>query len=297
MDGPVSPAVQENGDGCDSLFDLDLDIDGDSGLGFSDWLTLRDGSDGNDDPSKRHEVAVLPLPPPLLTRSSSANGSVDIERDIQELSDLNLRIYRTARTIDTESVDTPLSMSSPSVSQIFDAGCTLTNILSRLAQTAARDAPEASPSAVRCTDTGVALMVLSCHERLIDAFEAMCVAVNSHVQSMTFSPASIMQVMMIAKVISHLLNQVDRAIAPLQGQPHQITAGSSFPSVPNVANSPGEPSSAFQEGIVAGVEQPSECGKTATVVLATMRSRQNRLRAHLKVVKLLVKGSNAWPVT
>ena len=301
MDGPVSSAMQDDGDGCDVFFDLNLDIDGDSGLGFGDWLTLRDGSDGNDDdPSKRLADPVLPLPPPILARSPPAKNSVDIERDIQELSDLNLRIYRTARTIDAESADTPLSMSSPSVGQIFDAGCTLTQILTRLARFAAQDTLDGSSSAtVCCADTGVVLMVLACHERLIDSFEAMCVAMNSHVQSMTLSPSSIMQVMMIAKVISHLLNRVDRAIAPLQGQhPRQLTSEPSLLSVSkDAANSPGEPPSEFQEVAAAGVERPSECSKMAAVVLGTMRSRQIRLRAHLKVVKLLVEGANVLPVT
>ncbi|KAF2136531.1 uncharacterized protein K452DRAFT_292305 [Aplosporella prunicola CBS 121167] len=204
---------------------------------------------------------LSPFDPPGLTThpAETLNLGIDsVESYISELSDLNLRLYQSARTISPSTIE-PLSVSSPAVNDIFDATRSLIHLLGRMSAAGSTvgnaptdyfnqlprldlfsagvsvQAPAPSPP-----DTGVVLMVLACHQRLLGAFENMCNSLNQQLcavhplpfmnlnqtqvnaghftstseasTSMTCPPT---QAVLIIELISHLLSRLDRALSLL----------------------------------------------------------------------------------
>jgi len=128
-----------------------------------------------------------------------------LESQIKELSELNLRIFRTARAISTDTWS-PLSVSSPYFNELVETTGLLINFLNRMAaqkldstlamdllsrfnpcSTSSDSSSLDSSSDPTIPDPGVILLILACHERLLSSFEKLCLSIHQQLQAMETS--------------------------------------------------------------------------------------------------------------
>ncbi|KAI1416807.1 hypothetical protein F5Y13DRAFT_204154 [Hypoxylon sp. FL1857] len=182
-----------------------------------------------------------------------------IETNIQELANLNLRIYRATRAVSSRPA-TAIAAGSPLHDEMIEATRNLLKIMDRtISHKGYTSAPDqdTSPTDVLSSaqsgnvtpDLSTALMALACHHRLIDMFKKVCNFLQSYLcrlDELSPSPArdceggtaqppeprfgrfSDTQVMMVLELIIHLLKRLDH------GHCHLASAVSSMslPSSP-----------------------------------------------------------------
>ncbi|KAK0716881.1 hypothetical protein B0T26DRAFT_751026 [Lasiosphaeria miniovina] len=264
----------------------------------------------------------------------------------EELAEINLRIHRAARTLPPMNRSLP-SLSSPSVNEIFDAACSLINVVGRYTTTRSmslqkrpenalgihvhpnqeganfEQPPMAMSIAVHSAmDTSVCLVVLACYQGLLGVFEEICTSFlhyteDSHnptsprtASASTFASSSTTQVVVMVNLISHLLNQLHRAVGSLAGSLALPTArrleqaAMSMPALSptsswsdhseigdDVLNLPGEyeaPSFHFN----GHDRQSDKRQKTTAILFDQMEQRQLTVRAQVKLIKRLIRQSN-----
>lgn len=193
-------------------------------------------------------------PTPALTTSPEQEPRAEfdldeVEKTLEELTELSQRCYRAARMV-TKSGETTLSVSSSGVNEITNVTTSLIYITNRLVrgqdqQTRHFSHPSQTmnpllelplhPKEVTSLDPGIVLMILSCYHRLLVAFgdicSSLCLQLNhcslvmpeltphitppSSLAGTELSPGSTPQAVMMVKLISYLLRRLDRGFVPL----------------------------------------------------------------------------------
>ncbi|KAH6854721.1 hypothetical protein B0I37DRAFT_38369 [Chaetomium sp. MPI-CAGE-AT-0009] len=156
---------------------------------------------------------------------------------LEELAQINVRIHLAARALPSPAGSAPWSW--PATNNGFDAACSLIDAVDRFA--ARRQAvPYPEPSRAHsdrgaidsALDTSACLMVHACHQALLGVFEHLSASLlhylakqqQQHQQQTpprtppdaSFLPPYNPQAVIMANLISHLLNQLDSAFLSLQ---------------------------------------------------------------------------------
>ncbi|KAI1824105.1 hypothetical protein F4861DRAFT_276773 [Xylaria intraflava] len=163
---------------------------------------------------------------------------------IRGLSELSLRINRSTQLLSTRAFDAPLSTNSPLIDNFFGVTNSLVHIIDGIAS----PAPGSNSESNDYWEVGVALLVLSCHQQLLAAFEQVYAKIhhrlvrekssftrhpiwatsNSHENGIThsdlydrrtLSSSTIAQSVMVVKLLKHLIRRLDNALAPIANCP------------------------------------------------------------------------------
>ncbi|KAH8817002.1 hypothetical protein F5884DRAFT_873879 [Xylogone sp. PMI_703] len=170
----------------------------------------------------------------------------NIEDTLEELTELSQRCYRAARMVTTS--EATLTATSSEVNEVANTTTALVRLSNRLVQEQGKQprhyphqpgadtSTDFSPySQIEQTpDLQVILMALGCYYRLLSTFEAICASICSQfsrdntitlettpqltppsISQIEFSLGSAPQAVMILKLISYLLQRLDRAFGPL----------------------------------------------------------------------------------
>lgn len=179
------------------------------------------------------------------TRTSVAPSNRDEDTPeawTTRLAALATRATQTSKHLAASDISTPLTVSSPQVEEVFDATSTLLRILDsfsgivRVASSPNLESrSESAPTAAKVVtrDRGLVFLILACHQRLLDCFQAMCNSISRSLRSMSSSRIElggtlpwkrtlhgdegmpcVAQLTMVLQLLSHLLNQLDRALNP-----------------------------------------------------------------------------------
>lgn len=196
---------------------------------------------------------------PEHERTSQSSGSPSShDEDSSEawtarIAALTTQTTQTANRLVPSDISPPLTVSSPQVGQIFDATSTLLRILDGISE-ALRVASSSStesttdPTATRLTqDPGLIFLILACHQRLLDSFQAICDSIRWSLDSMSSHQSEdrgtlpwkrtlhgdeglpcVAQFVMVLQLVSHLLNQLDMALSP--SPTHSLSRGQNLRS-------------------------------------------------------------------
>ena len=261
------------------------------------------------------------------------------ECDIERLIELTAQVSRCARTIPMSS-GAPLSVSSPCISELYDATCTLVDIVDGLAAGALDEEHGAAryhasilgglepTSCLQNTlatpaDSGVLLMALAAHERLLAMFEKTIVSIQRQIRSGSsssgppsnrrgrllgahaFMNSATTQGVMLVKLLGHLFDRLDQAFGPLA-----MSSGNATPDDIALSYTPsssiGSPLSVTTPlSPVVRHAKLSElgCGRdfaihsdrmsmTTQLAVDAMQRRQDRLRANISLAKRLIRQND-----
>lgn len=188
------------------------------------------------------------IPPEDERPTHKSGASSSHEEDSPEawttrLAALATRATQTSRHLAASDISNPLTVSSPQVEEVFDATNTLLRILDSFSgrgalSVAASPSPasvlsEPAAAEVLTRDPGLIFLILACHQRLLDCLQAMCNSISRSLRSMDSSRTKlhrtlpwkrtlhgeeglpcVAQLAMVLQLVSHLLNQLDRALNP-----------------------------------------------------------------------------------
>ncbi|KAK4197151.1 hypothetical protein QBC40DRAFT_286078 [Triangularia verruculosa] len=173
------------------------------------------------------------------TATSTATSNVvwmysdSSEEHLEEVTQINLRIHRAGRIL-CSLTRTLLATSSPAINEIFDAACSLIGFMDRYAtqqmiSPSTPDGYQISPGVTggsapikSATETSICLTALASHQLLLGVLEDLCTSFLSVIDRgrsarspNTPSTSSHSQMLAMANLISHLLEQLDRALRSL----------------------------------------------------------------------------------
>ncbi|KAL7940878.1 hypothetical protein V8C42DRAFT_361633 [Trichoderma barbatum] len=182
-----------------------------------------------------------------------------IERDTEELGNLSLQVCHAARAL-SSSYPTSLAVSSPSLNEIFASTETLVSIIHRNISGSSDDnkndpfsnadpasfshqadwdefnwlqglphrewvSPQVYSTINRVPDTGVVLMILACHQRLLATLGSILFYISRHLRQQQpqnlpigaspFIEMPTTQTLIIVNLVSHQLQRLDRAVGLL----------------------------------------------------------------------------------
>ncbi|KAI0377620.1 hypothetical protein F5Y04DRAFT_173998 [Hypomontagnella monticulosa] len=234
----------------------------------------------------------------MASQSSGAASSYEDgspEAWTARLASLATWTTQTAKNLSPSNISTPLTVSSPQVDQVFDGTNTLLHILDSIsgvlyAASSPPSSPESASEAVASKltrDPGLIFLVLACHQRLLDSFKAICNSIRQSLHSMEPIRAEqrgtmpwkrtlhgdeglpcVAQFVMVLQLVSHLLNQLDRALNPtpiVSGQEPSSSFDISVSTGPDVSSSwtrsPGSLSSNQGDGALLLFDQEVDVGK------------------------------------
>ncbi|KAK4062807.1 uncharacterized protein Triagg1_9677 [Trichoderma aggressivum f. europaeum] len=302
-------------------------------------------------PSQRHNRSV--------SERNTTNPIVDmIERDTEELGNLCLQVCHASRAL-SSSYPTSLAVSSPSLNEIFASTEALVSIIHRNTSTGSNSnkdnlfpnadsagfshqpdwdefhwlqgpphnqwaLPQVSPTVNRAPDTGVVLMILACHQRLLVTLGGILFYISRHLRQQKprglpigtspFIEMPTTQALIIVNLVSHQLDRLDRAVGLLaeDGETTKRRSGSAAQMADLGALSPLSPEQLHSPQIVSATEkQPSQSKlkptangdgdergsspstdnsssgshKAITSAIDVMKHRQEQLQKQMKVVK------------
>lgn len=179
-----------------------------------------------------------------------------IERNVQELAELNISICRSAQLITTWNLGQPLSVNSPFIDGLLSATNSLVSVVDQIARQPSdcevcfgdlsfeelRRMEDNQPrrKTSMLLENGVALLVLSCHQQLLAAFEKIYAGIHcrltknrpslsrriSHghahentgldlLDQSALASSATAQSVMIVKLLKHLTCRLDRALDPI----------------------------------------------------------------------------------
>ncbi|KAK3393958.1 hypothetical protein B0H63DRAFT_31300 [Podospora didyma] len=287
----------------------------------------------------------------LLAEFPSWMYSDPVESYPEELSEINLRIHRAARALPplanslpslsspsiNEVFDSACSLitlvgryastrSSPiqkpaegPPTGIHPHSATERSISGNFGQT-----PKAlSPAVHSAMDTSICLVAFACYQGLLGVFEDICASFLHYSEELqhppsprtpsaaTFASSSTTQVVVMVNLISHLLNQLDRAINSLAGssappQPMRVDQA----GLPMTALSPtsswsgksetGEdaPNAHFGDYELSNSHfnqhggRPEHRQKATATIFDQMEQRQHTVRTQIKTIKRMIRQSN-----
>lgn len=232
-----------------------LNTDDFSGLDVSplspgpSFTTIQGPRDLHHDMSPGHERA---------SQSSGAASGYDEDSPeawTSRLAALATRATHTAKHIAPSDTSAPLIVSSPQVEEVFDVTSTLLCILDSVSEAlrvASSSSPESASEPVDASltqDPGLVFLILACYQRLLDSFQAMCNSIRRSLRSMSPNGTGhhgtlswkrtlhgdegrpcVAQFVMVLQLVSHLLNQLDRALNPssVTSLPRRQESWSSF---------------------------------------------------------------------
>ncbi|KAL6689950.1 hypothetical protein J3F84DRAFT_398686 [Trichoderma pleuroticola] len=329
----------ELGDGCTSSYDADF------------LISIPTMSSNDSLPSHRHNKSVCERNP--------TNPIVDIiERDTEELGNLCLQVCHAARAL-SSSYPTSLAVSSPSLNEIFASTEALVSIIHRNTSAGSNSnkddvfsnadpagfshqpdwdefnwlqgpphnqwtLPQASPTVNRAPDTGVVLMILACHQRLLVTLGGILFYISRHLRQQKprglpigtspFIEMPTTQALIIVNLVSHQLDRLDRAVGLLaeERETTKRQPGSAAQTADMGALSPLSPEQCDAPQIVSATEeQPSQSKlkpavngdgdergaslsidnsssgshKAITSAIDVMKYRQEQLQKQMKMVK------------
>ncbi|KAL7953536.1 hypothetical protein V8C34DRAFT_296725 [Trichoderma compactum] len=331
--------VDELGDGCASSYDADF------------LISMPTISSNDSLSSHRHNKSV--------SERNVTNPIVDmIERDTEELGNLCLQVCHASRAL-SSSYPTSLAVSSPSLNEIFASTEALVSIIHRNTSAGSNSnkddlfpnadpagfshqpdwdefhwlqgpphnqwaLPQVSPTVNRAPDTGVVLMILACHQRLLVTLGGILLYISRHLRQQKprglpigtspFIEMPTTQALIIANLVSHQLGRLDRAVGLLaeDGETTKRQSGSAAQTADLGALSPMSPEQPHSPQIVPATEkQPSQrkrkpaangdgnergsspsidnsssgSHKAITSAIDMMKYRQEQLQKQMKVVK------------
>ncbi|KAL4995409.1 hypothetical protein BDV10DRAFT_134039 [Aspergillus recurvatus] len=297
---------------------------------------------------------------PAPTTTTSSIDPVDSE--LKELGELARRIYRSAHAFSSDILPGahPLSISSPAIHELSDAAFALIRRIARLCPALSSSCmpgwPPGAPlspswedsqiSWLACShppnddpssrlpsslDTGLVLMVLACHQRLMSAFENVTLSVTHHLlgpaamnttshthpslllhlhipahlrrssdwltsggyNGRLLSPLQSTQALLIVELLDHLLDHLDGAFRPLL--PDDKAANSMpEPSSTQDTTLPSPCCPTGRNNFSVTMEQVSLCVETARAVLDTMQQRHGQLRAQLNELRRRTKDTGYY---
>ena len=190
------------------------------------------------------------------SQSSDAPSSYEEESPeawTTRLASLAIRALHTGKQLSPSDNSAPLTVSSPQVEEVFDATSTLLRILDSVSaalHVSSSSSPEPLASseptdnAALTQDPGLIFLILACHQRLLDSFQAVCSSIRRSLRSVSHNNSGrgilhstlprkrtlhgdeerpcAAQFVMVLQLVSHLLSQLDRALNP------SSTSSSSF---------------------------------------------------------------------
>ncbi|KAL7916860.1 hypothetical protein GGI35DRAFT_486006 [Trichoderma velutinum] len=282
----------ELGDGCASSYDADF------------LMSIPTMASIDSLPSQKHNRSVC--------ERNVTNPIVDmIERDTEELGILCLQVCHAAKALSL-SYPTSLAVSSPSLNEIFASTEALVSIIHRNTSSgsnSSRDdlfsdadpagfshqqdwdefswlqgpphnrwaAPQASPTINRAPDTGVVLMILACHQRLLVTFGGILFYISRHLRQQKprglpigaspFIEMPTTQALIIVNLVSHQLHRLDRAVGLLaeDGETARRQLGSAAQTAATGALSPLSPEQFHSpQFVVSAAEEQSSQSKLKT---------------------------------
>ncbi|KAI1776650.1 hypothetical protein F4818DRAFT_411318 [Hypoxylon cercidicola] len=261
--------------------------------------------------SQGQNFRLTPNIPEKITEASSSPS--DVEVTIRELTEISLRVCRSVESTCLPTA-TPLSVTSPVMNELFGATNSLICVIDRiidqprssatkdlesdrrwLAQLAEREfdySPLQELDAVPLED-GTALMVLSCHQQLLAAFDRIYSSLHGHLMTAqsplvsrprghtsgpfdqeTLASSFTAQAVMIVKLLKHLTSRLNRSLAPL----------AKSEKLPGNTDDGGCPSSlscgsriAWEEQVMGGesASSSSDSDTSATVVSLSTQNQTN----------------------
>ncbi|KAF3057489.1 hypothetical protein CFAM422_012345 [Trichoderma lentiforme] len=289
---------------------------------------------------------------PVCERNAT-NPIVDmIERDTEELGNLCLQVCHATRAL-SSSYPTSLAVSSPSLNEIFASTEALVSIIHRNTSSGSNSnkddlfsnadpagfshqpdwdefnwlqgpnnrwaLPQVSPTVNRAPDTGVVLMILACHQRLLVTLGGILFYISRHlcqqkprglpIGTSPFIEMPTTQALIIMNLVRHQLDRLDRAVGLLakdsetikrqSGSSAQtIATGALSPLSPEQFHSPqseeqssqSKPKTAANDGDKRGISpsidsSSSGSHKAITSAIDMMIYRQEQLQNQMKVVK------------
>ncbi|KAK3298747.1 uncharacterized protein B0H64DRAFT_386075 [Chaetomium fimeti] len=223
---------------------------------------------------------------------------------LEELGQINVRIHLAGRALPSP-VGAPAPWSWPATNNGFDAACSLIDAVDRFAarrQAAPFSEPPNAHTDGRtidaALDSSACLMVHACHQALLGIFEHLSAALLLYLAEQqqqqtpprtppdaTFLPPYQTQAVIMTNLISHLLNQLDRAFLSLS-------------ATSNHAHSQQHPQQQQQNhkaGVLrsmAGFDQgppPGPSGGAADALFSEMAQRQSKVRGQVKAVERLLR--------
>lgn len=236
---------------------------------------------------------------------------------LEELAQINLRIHLAGRALPSPA-GSPPPWSWPAANNGFDAACSLIDAVDRFA-TRRQVAPFPEPSNTQTNrgtvdaalDSSACLMVHACHQALLGIFEHLSTALLLYLAEQqhqtpprtppdaAFLPPCNTQAVIMTNLISHLLNQLDRAFLSLASscpphshshshphpqqhhQQHQNHKPGILRSMATPAGLPGSaPEAAWQTG---GSNAPAD------ILFNEMSQRQRKVRGQVKAVERLLR--------
>ncbi|KAL9111469.1 MAG: hypothetical protein Q9227_004147 [Pyrenula ochraceoflavens] len=135
--------------------------------------------------------------------SPSSHDGDSSEAWTARIAALITQTTQTANHLTPSDISPPLTVSSPQVGEIFDATSTLLRILDgiseaiRAASSSSSSSPPPPPNTTESTtndptaatrltqDPGLIFLILACHQRLLDSFQAICDSIRWSLDSMT----------------------------------------------------------------------------------------------------------------
>ena len=238
---------------------------------------------------------------------------------LEELAQINLRIHLAGRALPSPA-GSPPPWSWPAANNGFDAACSLIDAVDRFA-TRRQVAPYSEPSNTQINkgtvdaalDSSACLMVHACHQALLGVFEHLSTALLLYLaeqQQQTpprtppdaaFLPPCNTQAVIMTNLISHLLNQLDRAFLslsssspphchshshphPQQQHQHQNHKPGILRSMATPAGLPPTPETTWQAGR-GGLDGNAP----ADILFNEMSQRQRKVRGQVKAVERLLR--------
>ncbi|KAL6809537.1 hypothetical protein V8C40DRAFT_284805 [Trichoderma camerunense] len=248
---------------------------------------------------------------PVCERNAT-NPIVDmIERDTEELGNLCLQVCHATRAL-SSSYPTSLAVSSPSLNEIFASTEALVSIIHRNTSNGSNSSkddlfsnadpagfshqpdwdefnwlqgpphdqwalpPQVSPTVNRAPDTGVVLMILACHQRLLVTLGGILFYISRHLRQQKprglpigtspFIEMPTTQALIIVNLVSHQLDRLDRAVGLLakDGQTIKRQSGSAAQTIATGALSPLSPEQFHSPQSVSVTEEQSSQSKPKT---------------------------------
>ncbi|VBB73139.1 Putative protein of unknown function [Podospora comata] len=277
-----------------------------------------------------------------VTTDNTWMFSGSAENLLEEATQANLRINRAGRMLSTLA-RALLTIASPAINEIFDAGCSLISFMDRYAarrmisphiplerRRASSDVYRIPHGAIgssapisKATDTAISLMALASHQMLLGIFEDLCSSFLSQINSGqaatppntpstgAFFGSSHSQMLAMTNLISHLMEQLDRALRSLavgqqdapEGSEGLIAAASvavasthdaEFDHALDFGNPP-PPSQAHQEPDFDGQKHNRRTPQTlqegvVSVIFNQVEQRQTRAREQVLMLRRLLGG-------
>ena len=263
------------------------------------------------DPSLFTADCTTPPSASLTTPSFPWEHHNQFEAYFAELGEIHKRVYSTALTVRPVAAHLP----PPSINEIFDAACSLVNLMERYAasrhpmsraQTTEDSAALARPycasadfdlhhsfeavSAVSETmEASFCFMALACQQIILGVFQEVLTSFVECLQTLPTAPAhvasSVPQIMITANLSNHLLGQLDQAVWTVIS-PRVLGRTSASPISPAFSDSSEEFDPAMD--MYGGQKQDA----TASV-LRDVEGRRARVQTLVSTVRHLVEHMSA----